>query len=204
MHTNRQTSPKYANMKEKVITVYCASSRSIDKVYFDAARNLGYEIARRGITLVDGGGSMGLMGAVNDAVIEAGGKAIGVIPEFMVDRGWHHRGLSGLHITDSMHSRKNKMASLADGVIALPGGIGTFEELLEIITWRKLGLFNGNVVIYNVDGYYDHLLAMLDTAIDQQFMTADQRAIWTVATSAVEAVEAAIMPPLSCNFLAKH
>ncbi len=190
-------------MNEKVITVYCASSTSIDKVYFDAARELGREIARRGITLVDGGGSMGLMGAVNDAVIEAGGKAIGVIPEFMVNRGWHHRGLSGLKVTDSMHSRKNMMASMADGVIALPGGIGTFEELLEIITWRQLGLFNGNVVIYNVDGYYDNLLAMLDTAIEQQFMKPDHRTIWTVATSAAEAVEAAIMQPITGKFSAK-
>ncbi len=190
-------------MKEKIITVYCASSTSIDKIYFDAARSLGQEIARRGITLIDGGGSMGLMGAVNDAVIEAGGKAIGVIPSFMVERGWHHKGLTKLEVTDGMHSRKEKMASLADGVIALPGGIGTFEELLEIITWRQLGLFKGNVVIYNIDGYYDNLLAMLDTAVERNFMKADHKTIWTVTTDAQEAVEAAIREPLTSKFSAK-
>lgn len=190
-------------MKEKVITVYCASSTSIERCYFEAARELGLEIARRGITLIDGGGSMGLMGAVNDAVIEAGGKAIGVIPSFMVDRGWHHRSLTKLEVTDGMHSRKEKMASMADGVIALPGGIGTFEELLEIITWRQLGLFNGNVVIFNVNGYYDNLLAMLDTAVEQNFMKPDHKTIWTVATSATEAVEAAVSEPLKSQFSAK-
>lgn len=190
-------------MKGKVITVYCASSKSIDQKYFDAARELGLEIARRGITLIDGGGSMGLMGAINDAVIGAGGKVTGIIPSFMVDRGWHHHGLTKLEVTDGMHSRKEMMASLADGVIALPGGIGTFDELLEIITWRQLGLFKGNVVIYNVSGYYDYLLAMLDNAVEQNFMKADHKNIWTVVTSASEAVDAAIREPLSSNFSAK-
>lgn len=188
---------------EKFITVYCASSTAIDKKYFETARELGAEIARRGITLVDGGGSMGLMGAVNDAAIEAGGRTIGVIPSFMVNRGWHHRRLSRLEITDGMHSRKAKMASMADGVIALPGGIGTFDELLEIITWRQLGLYNGNIVIFNIDGYYDPLLTMLDTAIEQKFMKADHRSIWTVVTSVKEAVDAAIEPSKINHFSAK-
>lgn len=185
------------------ITVYCASSVTIDPVYFDAARELGAEIARRGMTLVTGAGSMGLMGAVNDAAMAAGGVTVGVIPQFMVDRGWHHKGLSRLEITDSMHSRKELMASLSRAAIALPGGIGTLEELLEIITWRQLGLYDGNVVIFNVGGYYDNLLAMLDTAISQNFMKADHRELWSVASTASEAVDQALAAESVKNFSAK-
>lgn len=177
--------------KPKTVTVYCASSVSVDKKYFEAARQLGHEIGKRGITLVTGAGSMGLMGAINDAAIEAGGYTIGVIPQFMVDRGWNHRHLGRLIVTESMHTRKETMASMADAVIALPGGIGTFEELLEIITWRQLGLYNGNIVIYNVDGYYDNLIKMLETAIEKNFMKPDHKHIWTVVNNADEAIEAA-------------
>ena len=188
---------------DKAITVYCASSVTIDEVYFDAASELGTEIAKRGVTLVTGAGSMGLMGAVNDAAMSAGGTTIGVIPQFMVDRGWHHKGLSKLEITDSMHSRKKIMADLSVGAIALPGGIGTFEELLEIITWRQLGLYDGNIVIYNVNGYYDNLLAMLDTAIDQKFMKPDHSHLWQVADDATEAVDMALNTNINKSFSAK-
>ena len=188
---------------DKAITVYCASSVTIDEVYFDAASELGTEIAKRGVTLVTGAGSMGLMGAVNDAAMSAGGTTIGVIPQFMVDRGWHHKGLSKLEITDSMHSRKKIMADLSVGVIALPGGIGTFEELLEIITWRQLGLYDGNIVIYNVNGYYDNLLAMLDTAIDQKFMKPDHSHLWQVSDDAAEAVDMALNTNINKSFSAK-
>ncbi|MDE6240335.1 MAG: TIGR00730 family Rossman fold protein [Muribaculaceae bacterium] len=188
---------------DKAITVYCASSVTIDEVYFDAASELGTEIAKRGVTLVTGAGSMGLMGAVNDAAMAAGGTTIGVIPQFMVDRGWHHKGLSKLEITDSMHSRKKIMADLSVGAIALPGGIGTFEELLEIITWRQLGLYDGNIVIYNINGYYDNLLAMLDTAIDQKFMKPDHSHLWQVADDATEAVDMALNTNINKSFSAK-
>ena len=189
--------------KGEAITVYCASSVTIDEVYFDAASELGTEIAKRGVTLVTGAGSMGLMGAVNDAAMSAGGTTIGVIPQFMVDRGWHHKGLSKLEITDSMHSRKKIMADLSVGAIALPGGIGTFEELLEIITWRQLGLYDGNIVIYNVNGYYDNLLAMLDTSIDQKFMKPDHSHLWQVADDATEAVDMALNTNINKSFSAK-
>ena len=188
---------------DKAITVYCASSVTIDEVYFDAASELGTEIAKRGVTLVTGAGSMGLMGAVNDAAMSAGGTTIGVIPQFMVDRGWHHKELSKLEITDSMHSRKKIMADLSVGAIALPGGIGTFEELLEIITWRQLGLYDGNIVIYNVNGYYDNLLAMLDTAIDQKFMKPDHSHLWQVSDDAAEAVDMALNTNINKSFSAK-
>lgn len=172
----------------KGITVYCASSPSVDRIYFDAAVETGREIARLGLPLITGAGNMGLMGAVNDAAIAAGGETIGVIPSFMVERGWAHEGLSRLEVTDSMHTRKQTMASLSRGAIALPGGIGTLEELLEIITWRQLGLYDGNVVIYNVNGYYDRLIDMLDNAISQGFMRTDHSRLWHVAMTAEEAV----------------
>ena len=190
-------------MIEKGITVYCASSVTVAEEYFSAAKKLGAEIALRGQTLITGAGSMGLMGAVNDAAIAAGGRTIGVIPQFMVDRGWHHRGLGELKITDGMRRRKELMAAMSRGVIALPGGIGTFEELLEIITWRQLGLYDGNIVIFNVGGYYDNLLKMLDTAIEQKFMKQDHRNLWSVASDAHEAVDIAMQKNNNLNFSAK-
>lgn len=190
-------------MKDKSITVYCASSVTIDKIYFEAAKELGTEIARRGLILITGAGSMGLMGAVNDAAIKSGGKTIGVIPQFMVERNWHHTGLDELKITESMHRRKELMASMCAGAIALPGGIGTFEELLELITWRQLGLFYGNIVIFNINGYYDNLLSMLDTAIEQHFMKQDHRQLWSVASTAEEAVNLALASDNKKYFSAK-
>lgn len=190
-------------MKDKSITVYCASSVTIDKTYFEAAKELGTEIARRGLILITGAGSMGLMGAVNDAAIKSGGKTIGVIPQFMVERNWHHTGLDELKITESMHRRKELMASMCAGAIALPGGIGTFEELLELITWRQLGLFDGNIMILNINGYYDNLLSMLDTAIEQHFMKQDHRQLWSVASTAEEAVNLALVPDNKKYFSAK-
>lgn len=169
------------------ITVYCASSDMIAPVYFDAARELGNAIANSGATLITGAGRMGLMGAVNDAAISAGGKTIGVIPRFMYDKGWQHPRLSRLEITPDMHRRKETMARLSYGAIAMPGGIGTLEELLEIMTWKKLGLYDGTVVILNTEGYYDNLIAMLRTATDNRFLEKPE-SIWHVTSSPTEAV----------------
>lgn len=179
----------------KGITVYCASSTDLAPEYFAAARLLGEEIARTGLPLVTGAGNMGLMGAVNSAAIGAGGFTIGVIPEFMVERGWQHTGLDELIVTPDMHDRKSTMASLARGVIALPGGIGTFEELCEIITWRQLGLFAGNVVILNVNDYYKPLLDMFTAAVGQGFMRPDHVRLYSVATAPREAVKMALAIP---------
>lgn len=173
----------------KTITVYCASSSNIDEAYFQAARELGRLIAECGITLVNGSGQTGLMGAVNQGAIDAGGKTVGVIPQFMYDRGWNHPGLSELIVTPDMHRRKEKMAELADAVIALPGGIGTFEELTEIITWRKLGLFNGPVIILNTLGYYDPLLKLFSDAVAKGFMRTLDLGLWKVAETPQQAIE---------------
>ena len=171
------------------VCVYCASSTQIDEKYFRAAEELGTLIAQKGLRLVTGAGNMGLMCAVEDAALAAGGKVTGVIPSFMIEEGWHHTGLTELIETASMHERKQMMADLSDGAIALPGGCGTFEELLEIITWRQLGLYLGPVIILNIDGYYDYLLAQLGRALEDKFMRDIHAGIWQVATTPKEAVE---------------
>ena len=171
------------------VCVYSASSTKIDEVYFNAARQLGQLLAKRCIRLINGAGSIGLMRSVADAVLENGGEVNGVIPKFMVEQGWHHTGLSKLVEVESMHERKQLMADLSDAVIALPGGCGTLEELLEIITWKQLGLYLNPIVILNTNGFFDPLLDMLTRAIDENFMRRQHGEIWHVATTPEEAVE---------------
>ena len=171
------------------VCVYSASSTKIDEVYFNAARQLGQLLAKRRIRLINGAGSIGLMRSVADAVLENGGGGTGVIPKFMVEQGWHHTGLSKLVEVESMHERKQLMADLSDAVIALPGGCGTLEELLEIITWKQLGLYLNPIVILNTNGFFDPLLDMLTRAIDENFMRRQHGEIWHVATTPEEAVE---------------
>lgn len=171
------------------VCVYSASSTQIAPAYFECAAELGRILARRHIRLVNGAGSMGLMAACADAVLAAGGEVTGVIPRFMVEQGWCHRGLTELIQTRDMHERKEKMAALSDGIIALPGGVGTLEELLEIITWKQLGLYPKPVVILNAEGFFDPLLAMLRRAVDERFMRPEHASIWQVADTPARAVE---------------
>ena len=173
----------------KNVCVYSASSTKIAPVYFAAAEELGRLLAKRGINLINGAGSIGLMAATSNAALRAGGTVTGVIPRFMVEQGWHHLGLTRLVETETMHERKQLMAQMSDAVIALPGGCGTMEELLEIITWKQLGLFLNPIVVLNIDGFYDPLLEMLQRAIDGRFMRPEHRGIWQVATTPEEAVE---------------
>lgn len=171
------------------VCVYCASSTRIDAVYTDAARRLGGLLGQQGLRVVNGAGNRGLMAAVADAALAAGGCVTGVIPRFMVQQGWHHPGLTELIEVDTMHERKRTMARLSDAVIALPGGCGTLEELLEIITWKQLGLYLNPVVVLNTRGYYDPLLQMFDRAIGEHFMGESHRQLWSVAQTPDEAVE---------------
>lgn len=152
-------------------------------------------IAEHGLTLITGAGKLGLMNTIENAALEAGGKVTGVIPSFMVREGWHHEGLTELIETPSMHERKQTMANLSDGIIALPGGCGTLEELLEIITWKQLGLYVNPIVILNVDGFYDALLAQLEKAVEENFMRAIHADIWKVASTPVEAMELLLSTP---------
>ena len=172
----------------KNVCVYSASSTKIAKEYFEAAEELGRLLARKGINLVNGAGCIGLMAAASDAALVEGGTVTGVIPRFMVEQGWHHTGLTRLIETETMHERKRLMADLSDGVVALPGGCGTLEELLEIITWKQLGLYLNPIVILNVNGFYDSLLEMLQRAVDENFMRREHAAIWQVASTPEEAV----------------
>ena len=175
------------------ITVYGASAAGLDTCFHQAAKRLAVAAVNSGAAVITGGGTQGMMGTVNDTVLAAGGTAIGIIPQFMVDKGWGHRGLTFTEVTDSMHTRKALMARLSRGVIALPGGVGTLDELMEIITWRQLGLFDGNVVILNVDGYWDNLLDMLRTAERRGFMRKGvDNILWHVTDSPEEAVSLAL------------
>ncbi len=178
-------------MKEEIrgnICVFCASSANIDSRYLDAARELGGLLAREGWRCVNGGGAVGLMGALTDGALDAGGEVTGVIPKFMVDNGWCYDRLDDVIITADMHQRKQMMSEMADAVIALPGGVGTLEELLETLTWRQLGLVKVPVIILNTMGYYDPLLAMLGHAIDEGFMKESHARLWRVAATPAEAV----------------
>lgn len=177
------------------VTVYCASSTQINQDYFNAATTLGRLLAQRGIRLVTGAGNLGLMNSVQNAALAEGGEVVGVIPEFMVKENWHHTGLSELIITKNMHDRKQTMAEMSDGCIAMAGGCGTLEELLEIITWKQLGLYLNPIVILNTNGYYDALLEQLQKAVDQNFMRDVHASIWKVANTPEEAVELLLSTP---------
>lgn len=173
----------------KNVCVYSASSTQIASVYFEAAEELGRLLAHEQINLINGAGGIGLMAATSNAVLKAGGTVTGVIPHFMIEQGWHHQGLTRLIKTETMHERKQLMADMSDGIIALPGGCGTLEELLEIITWKQLGLYLKPIVILNINNYYRPLLEMLENAIDEHFMRREHHAIWQVANTPKEAVE---------------
>ncbi|HJC96209.1 MAG TPA: TIGR00730 family Rossman fold protein [Candidatus Phocaeicola gallinarum] len=180
----------------KDVCVYCASSTKIPSVYFDTAERLGQLLAKQGINLINGAGRQGLMGRMSDATLACGGTVTGVIPHFMVEQGWHHHGLTRLIETETMHERKQLMAELSDGVIALPGGCGTMEELLEIITWKQLGLYLNPIIILNTDGFYDPLLTLLKQAIGQNFMRREHENIWQVASTPEEAVDLLYVTPV--------
>ncbi|MEM9025470.1 MAG: TIGR00730 family Rossman fold protein [Verrucomicrobiota bacterium] len=171
------------------VTVYLASSNDIAEKYFEVARELGGSIAKAGMRLVYGGGSSGLMGAVADAALQAGGAVTGVIPTFMKEREWAHHGLSEMIEVDTMHERKTAMVAQCDAIIALPGGCGTFEELLEAITWRRLELIHKPIIIFNQDNYYDPLIALLDRSIEEGFMKPEFADYWRVSESVPDALE---------------
>lgn len=164
----------------KRICVYCGSSAGNAKAYADAAHAMGELLAARGIGLVYGGGSVGLMGIVADAALEKGGEVIGVIPEILMGREVDHRGLSELHVVDTMHTRKAKMAELADGFVALPGGVGTMEEMFEVWTWTQLGGQDKPVGLLDVAGFYRPLVTFLDHLVTEGFVRPEHRAILQV------------------------
>ena len=164
-------------MEMKRVCVFCGSSAGTRPVYAEAARATGRLLAERGIGLVYGGGRVGLMGEVADAVLAAGGEVTGVIPRGLMDREVGHRGLTTLHVTGTMHERKALMVDLSDGFVALPGGYGTLDELCEALTWSQLGIHARPCGVLNVDGYFDALLALFDHAVREGFVREPHRGL---------------------------
>ena len=173
------------------VCVYCASSARSPGIYLEAASRLGRTLAQAGMQIVYGGSSLGSMGRMAEAALAAGGKVVGVLPRFMDELEWGHGNLTELRLVDDMHERKRTMLELADAGVALPGGCGTLEELFEAITWKRLGLFFGPVVLVNVNGFYDPCVALLNRAVDERFMDEKHRAMWSVV-AAPEAVPEAL------------
>ncbi len=166
----------------KRICVFLGSSAGKQPDYADAAKQLGRELVRRNLGLVYGGANLGLMAVLTDTVLAEGGEVIGVIPKMLVEKEIAHPGLTELHVVDSMHQRKAMMADLADGFIALPGGLGTFEEFFEVWTWGQLGLHTKPCGLLDVCGYFSHLIEFLDHAVDEQFLRQENRDLLLRAT----------------------
>ncbi len=166
--------------RERTICVYCASSRSCNVEYHTAARRLGQVLARGGFTVVYGGGGAGSMGALAEGALACGGQVIGVLPRFMQELEWGHPGLSELQLVDDIRERKRRMLEHSRGVVALPGGCGTLEELLEAITLKRLGLYVHPIVLVNTRGFFDPLIQLLSSAISERFMDERHRRMWQV------------------------
>lgn len=162
------------------ICVFCGSSPGRDSLYRQQATALGGQLAQRGIRLVYGGGSVGLMGTVCDAVLDSGGQVTGVLPEFLATKELRHFGVADMRVVPDMHARKALMAGLSDAFIALPGGYGTLEELLEIITWAQLGLHRAGIGLLNTGGFYDPLIQLIDQAVEAGFIRPAQRELLLV------------------------
>lgn len=172
------------------VCVYCASSQHADPEYAASANELGGLIAANGTTLVYGGGAVGSMGALADGALAAGGRVVGVLPHFMDEVEWGHTQLSELKLVPDMHERKRAMLEGADAAIALPGGCGTLEELLEAVTWKRLALFTGPIVLVNTRGYFDPLLAVLNRCIEERFMNERHAEMWTIVERVDQVFEA--------------
>lgn len=185
------TLPDIDAPRRPAICVYCASSRQCDPEYHEAARRLGGTLAENGYGVVYGGGGDGSMGALADGALARGGRVVGVLPRFMVDLEWGHRGLSELLLVDDMRQRKQLMLERSQGVVALPGGCGTLDELFDTMTLKRLGLYVHPIVIVNTRGFFDPLVELLSRAVSERFMDERHHAMWQVV-SEPEQVPAAI------------
>lgn len=172
----------------KAICIFCGANFNGDPLLKEAIEQLAEIMTSRNITLVYGGGKVGIMGILADAVLSRGGKAIGIIPQFLMDKEVGHRGLTELHIVENMHQRKQLMNDLCDGIIMLPGGFGTLEEFFEVLTWLQLGLHKHPVGILNVNGFYDLLLKQMDVMVEQKFLKPANRALVLTSGDAIELV----------------
>lgn len=185
------------------LCVFCGSTHGLNPAFATATRELGQLLASRRIDVVYGGGNVGLMGVLADAVLDAGGRITGVIPHALVARELAHQRLTESHVVHSMHERKALMAELSDAFVAVPGGIGTLEELIEVYTWSQLGIHDKACGVLNVKGYYDHLAALLDHAVAEGFLRPEHRAVLSVAGEPAELLDrlAAFVPPAVAKWL---
>jgi uncharacterized protein (TIGR00730 family) len=173
----------------KAVCVYCGSAPGAKPVYAEAAKAFGRALVEADMSLVYGGGRVGLMGLIADEVLARGGRAVGVIPELLLSKEVGHTDLTELHVVPDMHERKKKMADLSDAFVAMPGGVGTFEELFEVYTWAQLGYHQKPVALLDVDGYYDPLLAMLRHTVEEGFMRAAYLDMLQVAADPAAMIE---------------
>jgi hypothetical protein len=178
------------------VCVYCASSAKIHESYFEATDRLAKELVKNGFSVVFGGGSSGLMGKLADSVLEAGGKIKGIMPQFMNEVEWGHKHVSDFVYTNTMHERKAKFLEGTDALIALPGGTGTFEELFEAITLKKLGQFTKPIIILNTRNYFEPFVQLMNLAITENFMAANQQELWKIVNEPEEVIPAILNTPL--------
>ena len=176
-------------MSIRSIAVFCASASGSNPVYAHAATDLGRALAERNIGLIYGGANVGLMQAVAQATIDGGGRVVGVIPHVLVDKEVANHGITELHVVDTMHTRKALMAERSDAFLILPGGYGTMEEMFEVLAWQTLGLHNKPILLLNLNGFYDALLAFLDRAVTEGMLRPGNRALLLVATTVGEALD---------------
>jgi uncharacterized protein (TIGR00730 family) len=177
------------------VLVFCASSRSCDPAYHEVASRLGAELARAGVGIVYGGGGHGSMGALANGALAAGGSVHGVLPHFMRELEWGHEGITRLDLVEDMRERKRRMLDAGDAVVALPGGCGTLEELMEAITFKRLGLYTGPIVAVNTRGFYDPWMELLDRCIAEQFMSERHRSMWQVVDEPEQVLPAIASAP---------
>jgi uncharacterized protein (TIGR00730 family) len=175
---------------ERIVCVYCASSETANPVYRQAAERLGAVLARGGCTVIYGGGGSGSMRALADGALSAGGRVVGILPSFMAELEWAHPDLSQLEIVEDMRARKHRMLTGSDGVVALPGGTGTFEELFEALTLKRLGLYLNPIVLVNTRRFFDPLLEALEAAVRERFMDDRHRRMWQVVREPEEVLTA--------------
>jgi len=171
------------NSDNRYICIYGASSDNIPPKYKQAAYNLGRALAKKGWNGLNGAGSAGIMRSASDGFLDGGAKAIGIIPQFMVDNNWHYNRLSEIVVTEDMHQRKQLMSQKSACLVAMPGGCGTLEELTEIITWIQLGICHKPLVIFNIDGFFNHLLSQLEHCITENFMKQSHKNLWYTANT---------------------
>ena len=176
-------------MKIKKVTVFCGASRTCKKEYLEQATKLGELLAQKGIEIIYGGGNIGLMGYLADAALSAGGRVTGIIPGFLQDLELGHKGITELREVESLHKREEIMITEPDCIVALPGGIGTFSELLQAITWKRLWQIKSKIIIVNIDGYFKPLIDLLKNAIKEKFLREEFANLWTVVGSVDEATD---------------